>query len=83
MAENTHSPAERPAMRVAVVIEKVTNNYSAVVTQFSRSRGIGETLAEVEREISAAIRYHLVELREDGMPIPAPSCQVHFVEAPA
>jgi predicted RNase H-like HicB family nuclease len=43
----------------------------------------GETIAEVEAEMSAAIRFHLEVMQEDGQPIPAPSCQVHDVEAAA
>ena len=70
-------------MKYAVVIEKAANNYSAFVPDLPGCVATGETLAEVEAEISAAIRFHLAGLREDGLPIPMPSCQVHYVEAAA
>lgn len=68
-------------MKYAVVIEKATNNYSAFVPDLPGCVATGETIAEVEAEISAAIRFHLDGLREDGHPIPQPSCQVQYVEA--
>jgi predicted RNase H-like HicB family nuclease len=70
-------------MKYAVVIEKANNNYSAFVPDLPGCVATGETLAEVEAEISAAIRFHLDRLQEDGLPIPMPSCQVHYVEAAA
>lgn len=70
-------------MKYAVVIEKATNNYSAFVPDLSGCVATGETIAEVEDEISAAIRFHLDGMQEDGLPIPTPSCQVQYVEAAA
>ena len=70
-------------MRYAVVIEKAANNYSAFVPDLPGCVATGETIAEVEAEISPAIRFHLDGLQQDGLPIPVPSCQVHFVEAAA
>jgi len=83
MDENNHSPAERPTKKVVVVIEKAMSNYSAYVPDLPGCVATGETLAEVEAEISAAIRFHLDGMQEDGLPIPTPSCQVHYVEAAA
>ncbi|MFM8525905.1 MAG: type II toxin-antitoxin system HicB family antitoxin [Cyanobacteriota bacterium] len=68
-------------MKYAVVIEKAVNNYSAFVPDLPGCVATGDSIAEVETEISAAIRFHLDGLREDGVPIPSPSCQVHYVEA--
>jgi predicted RNase H-like HicB family nuclease len=70
-------------MKYAVVIEKAANNYSAFVPDLPGCVVTGETIAAVEAEISAAIRFHLDGLQEDGLPIPAPSCHVHYVEAAA
>jgi predicted RNase H-like HicB family nuclease len=70
-------------MKYAVVIEKVTDNYSAFVPDLPGCVATGETIATVEAEISAAIRFHLDGMQEDGLPIPTPSCQVHDVEAAA
>ena len=68
-------------MKYAVVIEKATSNYSAFVPDLPGCVATGDSIAEVEAEISAAIRFHLDGLREDGYPIPQPSCQVQYVEA--
>ena len=70
-------------MKYAVVIEKVTDNYSAFVPDLPGCVATGETIATVEAEISAAIRFHLDGMQADGLPIPTPSCQVHDVEAAA
>lgn len=70
-------------MKYAVVIEKVTDNYSAFVPDLPGCVATGETIATVEAEISAAIRFHLDGMQEDGLPIPTPSCQVQYVEAAA
>lgn len=83
MDEDNRCPAEKLAMEVAVVIEKAMNNYSAFVPDLPGCVATGETLAEVESEISAAIRFHLDGMQEDGLPIPTPSCQVQYVEAAA
>lgn len=83
MDEKRYSPAESSAMKYAVVIEKATSNYSAVVPDVPGCVATGETIEEVEAEISAAIRFHLDGMQEDGLPIPTPSCQVHYVEAAA
>lgn len=43
----------------------------------------GETREEVERLIREAIEEHLALLRADGGPIPEPTSDVTYVEAPA
>lgn len=40
----------------------------------------GETIAEVERELREAIRFHIEGLEEDGLPIPLPSAVAEYVE---
>lgn len=83
MDEKRCSPAESSAMKYAVVIEKATRNYSAFVPDLPGCVATGETIAEVEAEISAAIRFHLDGMQEDGLPMPTPSCQVQYVVAAA
>jgi predicted RNase H-like HicB family nuclease len=39
------------------------------------------TVAEVEQEIRAAIRFHIDGLEEDGLPVPEPQSVVECVEA--
>jgi len=68
-------------MRYAVVIEKADGNYSAYVPDLPGCVATGATIAEVEREIAGAIRFHLEGMREDGAPIPQPSTVCEYVEA--
>lgn len=67
-------------MRYAVVIENAGDNYSAYVPDLPGCVATGATLDEVEREIGAAIIFHLDGLREDGLPIPGPASHVEYVE---
>ena len=70
-------------MRYAIVIEKADGNYSAYVPDLPGCVATGATVAEVEAEIREAIAFHIEGLREDGLPIPAPSSQVDYVEIAA
>ncbi len=67
-------------MRYAVVIEKAEGNYSAYVPDLPGCVATGNTVADVEREIRAAIRFHIEGLREDGLPVPAATSSVEYVE---
>jgi predicted RNase H-like HicB family nuclease len=68
-------------MRYAVVIERADGNYSAYVPDLPGCIATGATVEEAEREIKAAIRFHLDGLREDGAPVPPPSAVCEYVEA--
>lgn len=68
-------------MRYAIVIEKAENNYSAYVPDLPGCVATGDTVATVEREIREAIRFHIDGLKDDGLPVPAPTSSVEYVEA--
>lgn len=68
-------------MRYAVVIERAEGNFSAYVPDLPGCVATGHSLAAVEEEIRAAIRFHIDGLREDGLPIPAPTSIAEHVEA--
>ncbi len=68
-------------MRYAVVIEKADGNYSAYVPDLPGCIATGASVAEVERAIRAAIRFHIEGLEEDGLPVPEPQSVVEYVEA--
>ena len=68
-------------MRYAIVIEKAEGNYSAYVPDLPGCVATADTLEGVEREIRDAIRFHIGGLKEDGLPIPAPTSSVDYVEA--
>jgi len=70
-------------MRSAVVIERAEGNFSAYVPDLPGCVATGATIPEVEAEIRDAIEFHLEGMREDGLPIPAPSSRVEYVEVGA
>ena len=70
-------------MRYAIVIENAGANFSAYVPDLPGCVAVGETLAEVERQIREAIEFHLEGMRDDGSPIPPPSSKVDYVEVAA
>ena len=68
-------------MRYAVVYEVAGQNYSAYVPDLPGCVATGDTLAEVAREIQAAVRFHIEGLREDNLPVPEPTAVCDYVEA--
>ena len=68
-------------MRYAIVIEKARDNYSAYVPDLPGCVATGKTVEETETEIRDAIRFHIEGLKEDGIPIPAPTSIANYVEA--
>lgn len=70
-------------MRYAVVIEQAIGNYSAYVPDLPGCIATGQTLGEVESEISEAIAFHIEGMVEDGLPVPQPSSQVEYIEVAA
>ncbi|MBB1090207.1 type II toxin-antitoxin system HicB family antitoxin [Rhodopseudomonas palustris] len=67
-------------MRYAVVIEKAEGNYSAYVPDLPGCVATGETVAAVEAEIREAIRFHIDGLKDDGLPVPAPTSLAEYIE---
>jgi predicted RNase H-like HicB family nuclease len=70
-------------MRYAVVIEKAEGNYSAYVPDLPGCVATGTTVEEAESEIRDAIAFHLEGMREDGLPIPAPTSKVEYIDLAA
>ncbi|MAU95312.1 MAG: hypothetical protein CMP81_05405 [Fulvimarina sp.] len=67
-------------MRYAIVIEKAGDNYSAYVPDLPGCIATGASVAETEREIASAIRFHLDGLAEDGIALPEPVPSAGFIE---
>ena len=67
-------------MRYAVVIEKADGNYSAYVPDLPGCVATGDTVKTVETEIRDAIRFHIEGLKEDGLPVPAPTSIANYIE---
>jgi predicted RNase H-like HicB family nuclease len=74
---------KRGHMRYAVVIERAEGNFGAYVPDLPGCIATGATVTEVEAEIRDAIEFHLEGMREDGLPIPAPSSRVEYIEVAA
>ena len=70
-------------MRYAIVIEQAGLNYSAYVPDLPGCVATGSSIEELEEHIREAIAFHLDGLREDGMPVPAPSSHVDYVDIAA
>jgi predicted RNase H-like HicB family nuclease len=68
-------------MRYAIVIEKADGNYSAYVPDLPGCVATGATIEAVEGEIRDAVRFHVQGLKEDGLPVPAPTAIADYVEA--
>ena len=61
-------------MRYAVLYEKTSTGYSAHVPDLPGCIAAGKTLEETERLMREAIELHLKGMREDGDPVPRPTC---------
>lgn len=67
-------------MRYAVVIEQANGTFSAYVPDLPGCVVTGASVADVERDIRDAIRFHIDGLKEDGLPVPAPTSIAEYVE---
>jgi predicted RNase H-like HicB family nuclease len=81
LSRGTEGAQGDEVMRYAVVIEKANGNYSAYVPDLPGCVATGETVEAVEREIRAAIRFHIEGLRADGLEVPAATSIADYVEA--
>jgi predicted RNase H-like HicB family nuclease len=68
-------------MRYAVVIERAGQNYSAYVPDLPGCVATGVSIPDVERELRAAIRFHIEGLKQDGLPVPEPSAAAEYITA--
>ncbi|ABD89912.1 protein of unknown function UPF0150 [Rhodopseudomonas palustris BisB18] len=55
-------------------------NYSAYVPDLPGCVATGDSVAAVETEIRAAIRFHIDGFKEDGLPVPAATSIAAYVE---
>jgi len=70
-------------MRYLVVIEETKSGYSAYSPDLDGCVATGRRREEVEREMEAAIAFHLEGLRSEGLEIPQPHSFSTYVEVPA
>jgi predicted RNase H-like HicB family nuclease len=67
-------------MKYLVVIEKTETGYSAYSPDLPGCVSTGATVDEVEKNMREAIDFHLDGLRQEGFPVPLPSCESAYVE---
>jgi predicted RNase H-like HicB family nuclease len=70
-------------MRYVAIIEKGVDTFGAYVPDFPGCVAAGETRDEVVRLIQEAIHLHLEALKDEGLPIPAPSSTIEFINVAA
>ena len=69
--------------RYVVLIEPTETGFSAYSPDLPGCISTGRTPEEVEANMREAVSGHLEELREAGLPIPAPSTSASYVEVAA
>ena len=67
--------------RFPVVFEKADSNYSAYSPDLAGCIATGTSREQAEKNIKAAIRFHLAGLKEDGLVPPEPGSFVEYIEA--
>jgi predicted RNase H-like HicB family nuclease len=68
-------------MKYRAIYEKTATGYSAYAPDLPGCITTGPTLEETERLMKEAIEFHLEGLREDGLPIPAPTTTADYITA--
>ena len=68
--------------KYAIVVERAKRNYAAYVPDLPGCVATGATVEEAEELLRAAIEVHVAGLRADGLPVPAPSSVVDYLEVP-
>jgi predicted RNase H-like HicB family nuclease len=69
--------------RHAIVVERAKGNFAAYMPDLPGCVATGATVEEAERLMRKAIEVHIAGMREDGVPVPAPSSVVDYVEVSA
>jgi predicted RNase H-like HicB family nuclease len=68
-------------MQYALVIEHSPgSNFSAYVPDLPGCVSTGDSLEEVQRNISEAIAFHLRGMRDDGQVVPDPTTHVAYAD---
>ena len=67
-------------MKYTVIYEHGPTSWGAYVPDLPGVISVGDSRQEVERLIQEAIELHLDGMREEGLPIPAPSSSAGEVE---
>jgi predicted RNase H-like HicB family nuclease len=66
-------------MRYVAIIEKGPRSYGAYVPDLPGCVAAAKTLTEVRKLIRQAIRLHVDDLRDRGLPVPKPTTESEIV----
>lgn len=70
-------------MRYPVIVEEGENNFSAFAPDLPGCVSTGRTREETLRNMREAIELHIEGLRAEGLPIPAPSSRIDYIDIAA
>jgi predicted RNase H-like HicB family nuclease len=70
-------------MQYLVIVEKGATSFGAYVPDLPGCIAAGESSEEVIALIHEAIEFHIAGMKEDGLPIPAPSSYSELIEIAA
>lgn len=70
-------------MRYAIIVEHGLNNCSAYAPDLPGCVAAGKTVEETVQLMREAVDLHIKAMREDGDPIPPPTCSVAYAEVAA
>jgi len=66
--------------RYLIIIEPTSTGFSAYSPDLPGCVSTGPTREAIERNMREAIELHLEGLREEGLPVPAPSVEAGFCD---
>ncbi len=69
--------------RYVILIEETSTGFSAYLPDLPGCISTGASREEVEKEIRAAVEFHIDGLREEGEPVPEPSTSASYVDVAA
>jgi len=69
--------------RYLIVIEPTATGFSGFSPDLPGCVAAGASREDIERELRAAIAFHIDGLRAGGLPVPAPTSSASYVEVSA
>ena len=70
-------------MKLLIVVEKSETGYSAYSPDLLGCVSTGKTKEECTANMREAIEFHLEGMKEEGLPLPAPSASSAYIEVAA
>jgi predicted RNase H-like HicB family nuclease len=70
-------------MQYLVIVEKDATSFGAYIPDLLGCIAVGESREEVLTLIHEAVEFHIDGMKEDGLPIPAPTSHSEFIEIAA